>query len=114
MLSHFGFALRALAVTASLFAAIAPASAHEGHNHEEPPPVSVGALPRGETDSSAFELVAIARGESLDIYLDRFATNEPVTGATIEVESPGGPVKAKEGADGTYRVSAPWLDLPVL
>jgi cobalt-zinc-cadmium efflux system membrane fusion protein len=109
MLSHFGFALRALAVTASLFAAIAPASAHEGHNHEEPPPVSAGALPRGEADSSAFELVAIARGESLEIYLDRFATNEPVTGATIEVESPGGPVKAKEGADGTYRVSAPWL-----
>jgi len=109
MLSHFGRALRAHAVTAALFAAIAPASAHEGHNHEEPPPVSAGALPRGETDSSAFELVAIARGESLDIYLDRFATNEPVTGATIEVESPGGPVKAAEGPDGTYRVAAPWL-----
>lgn len=109
MLSHFGRALRAHAVTAALFAAIAPASAHEGHNHEEPPPVSVGALPRGETDSSAFELVAIARGESLEIYLDRFATNEPVTGATIEVESPGGPVKAAEGPDGTYRVAAPWL-----
>ena len=86
MLSHFGRALRTHAVIAALFAAIAPASAHEGHNHEEPPPVSAGALPRGETDSSAFELVAIARGESLDIYLDRFATNEPVTGATIEVE----------------------------
>lgn len=109
MLSHFGFTLRALAVTASLFAAIAPVSAHEGHDHEEQPPVSAGALPRGEADSSAFELVAVARGESLEIYLDRFATNEPVTGATIEVESPGGPVKAKEGVDGTYRVSAPWL-----
>jgi membrane fusion protein, heavy metal efflux system len=109
MLSHFGRALRALAVTASLFAAIAPVSAHEGHDHEEQPPVSAGALPRGEADSSAFELVAVARGESLEIYLDRFATNEPVTGATIEVESPGGPVKAKEGVDGTYRVSAPWL-----
>ena len=96
-------------MTASLFAAIAPVSAHEGHDHEEQPPVSAGALPRGEADSSAFELVAIARGESLEIYLDRFATNEPVTGATIEVESPGGPVKAKEGVDGTYRVSAPWL-----
>ena len=51
MLSHFGRALRALAVTAALFAAIAPASAHEGHDHEEQPPVSAGALPRGETDS---------------------------------------------------------------
>ena len=52
MLSHFGRALRALAVIAALFAAIAPASAHEGHNHEEQPPVSAGALPRGEADST--------------------------------------------------------------
>jgi RND family efflux transporter MFP subunit len=109
MLSHFGRALRALAVTSALFAAIAPASAHEGHDHEEQPPVAAGALPRGEADSNAFELVAIARGESLEIYLDRFATNEPVTGAIIEVESPAGPVKAAEGADGTYRLAAPWL-----
>jgi RND family efflux transporter MFP subunit len=109
MLSHFGRALRALAVTAALFAAITPASAHEGHDTEEQPPVSAGALPRGEADSNAFELVAVARGESLEIHLDRFATNEPVTGATIEVESPNGPVKAAEGADGTYRVAAPWL-----
>ena len=109
MLSHFGRALRALAVTAVLCAAIAPASAHEGHDHEEQQPVSAGALPRGEADSNAFELVAIVRGENLEIYLDRFATNEPVTGATLEVESPGGPVKAAAGADGTYRVAAPWL-----
>ncbi|MCK1513319.1 efflux RND transporter periplasmic adaptor subunit [Bradyrhizobium sp. 190] len=109
MLSHFGRALRALAVTAALCAAIAPASAHEGHDHGEQPPVSAGALPRGEADSDAFEIVAIVRGENLEIYLDRFATNEPVTGATLEVESPGGPVKAAAAADGTYRVAAPWL-----
>ena len=109
MLSHFGRALRTLAVTAVLCAAIAPASAHEGHDHGEQPPVSAGALPRGEADSDAFEIVAIVRGENLEIYLDRFATNEPVTGATLEVESPSGPVRAAEGADGTYRVTAPWL-----
>jgi membrane fusion protein, heavy metal efflux system len=109
MLSHFGRALRALAVTAALCAAIAPASAHEGHDHGEQQPVSAGALPRGEADSDAFEIVAIVRGENLEIYLDRFATNEPVTGATLEVESPNGPVKAAAGADGTYRVAAPWL-----
>ena len=59
--------------------------------------------------SNAFEIVAIVRGENLEIYLDRFATNEPVTGATLEVESPSGPVKAAAGAEGTYRVAAPWL-----
>src|SRR6185503_3005888 len=109
MLSHFGRALRALAVTAALSAAIAPASAHDGHDHGEQQPVSAGALPRGEAASNAFEIVAIVRNENLEIHLDRFATNEPVTGATIEVESPNGPVKAAEGADGTYRVAAPWL-----
>jgi len=107
MLSRFGHALRALAVTAILCGTIAPALAHEGH--EEQQPISAGALPRGEADSGAFEIVAIVRGENLEIYLDRFATNEPVAGATIEVESPGGPVKAAAGADGTYRVAAPWL-----
>ncbi|HWP87473.1 MAG TPA: hypothetical protein VNM70_06310, partial [Burkholderiales bacterium] len=109
MLSRFGHALRALAVTAILYGTIAPALAHEGHDHEEQQPVSAGALPRGEADSGAFEIVAIVRGENLEIYLDRFATNEPVAGATVEVESPGGPVKAETGADGTYRVAAPWL-----
>ena len=59
--------------------------------------------------SKAFELVAVVSGENLEIYLDRFATNEPVTGAAIEVETPAGSVKATEGAGGTYRVAAPWF-----
>jgi cobalt-zinc-cadmium efflux system membrane fusion protein len=109
MLSHFGRALRALAAAAVLCIASAPVSAHEGHDHGEQQPVSAGALPRGEADSNSFEIVAIVRGENLEIYLDRFATNEPVIGATLEVESPGGPVKAAANADGTYRVAAPWL-----
>ena len=109
MLSRFGSALRAFAASAILFTAIAPAPAHEGHDHEEQQPVSAGALPRGEASSNAFEIVAIVRGENLQIYLDRFATNEPVTGATLEVESPNGPVKASTETDGTYRVAAPWL-----
>jgi RND family efflux transporter MFP subunit len=96
-------------MTAVLCAAIAPASAHEGHDHGEQQPVSAGAPPRGEAASDAFEIVAIVRGENLEIYLDRFATNEPVTGATLEVESPDGPVRAAAGADGTYRLAAPWL-----
>jgi cobalt-zinc-cadmium efflux system membrane fusion protein len=109
MLSHFGRVVRALAATAILCGAIATASAHEGHDHEEQQPVSAGALPRGEAVSNQFEIVAVARGENLEIYLDRFATNEPVTGATLEVESPDGSIKAAEGTDGTYRLTAPWL-----
>jgi RND family efflux transporter MFP subunit len=110
MLSHFGRVLRALAATAILCGAIAIASAHEGHDHDEQQQaVSPGASPRGEAVSNVFEIVAVARGENLEIYLDRFATNEPVTGATLEAESPSGSVKAVEGAEGTYRMTAPWL-----
>jgi membrane fusion protein, heavy metal efflux system len=111
MFSRFGRAVRALAAVAALTAAIAPASAHEGHDHgeQDQPAVSVSALPRGETDSDAFEIVAVARGDHLEIHVDRFVTNEPVTGATLEVETPVGSVKATENADGTYRLSAPWL-----
>jgi membrane fusion protein, heavy metal efflux system len=112
MFCHFGPALRALAVTAILCGASAPVSAHEGHDHGEQQPqalASPGALPRGDAVSSEFEIVALARGETLEIYLDRFATNTPVADATIEVETPGGAVKADPRPDGTYRISAPWL-----
>ena len=40
------------------------------------------------TDTTAFALVAIPRATSLTLYLDRFRTNEPVAGATLEVETP--------------------------
>jgi RND family efflux transporter MFP subunit len=109
MFSHFGPVLRALAATAVLCGSIAAAAAHEGHDHEEQQPVAAGALPRGEAVSNEFEIVAVARGENLEIYLDRFATNEPVTGATLEIESPDGSIKAAEGTDGIYRLTAPWL-----
>jgi cobalt-zinc-cadmium efflux system membrane fusion protein len=110
MLSHSGRALRALAVTAILCGTIAPVFAHEGHDHDEQQQaVSPGALPRGDAVSNEFEIVAVARGETLEIYLNRFATNEPVTGASLEAETPTSPVRAEEGADGTYRITAPWL-----
>ena len=59
-------------------------SAHEGHDHDAAPlPASVSIAPRAEATSDAFELIAIAEGSELAIYLDRFATNEPVQGAAI-------------------------------
>ena len=54
-----------------------PAFAHEGHAHggEEPKPVITTAAPTLETSSSEFELVTVAQGGMLLVYLDRFATN---------------------------------------
>src|SRR6266853_1599755 len=87
-------------------------SAHEGHDHDAAPlPASVSIAPRAEATSDAFELIAIAEGIELAIYLDRFATNEPVEGAAIEVETPIGPVTARAHSD-AYRIPASWLSKP--
>ena len=90
-----------------------PVHAHEGHDHgAAPPPVSKTIAPRGEALSDAFELVAIPRDGTLTLFLDRFRTNEPVPGATIEVETPDGPKVATATADGGYALPASWLLKP--
>ena len=107
------FPFAAAVGTAVLIATIGSASAQEGHDHEaKPPQVSASVGPRGEASSDAFELVAFARGTELLIYLDRFATNEPVEGATIDVETPQGPAAAMVHAGDAYRLKAPWLAAP--
>lgn len=101
---------------AALFAAALgaqPALAHEGHDHgAPPPPVSQSIAPRADASSVDFELVAIARGEVLRIYVDTFRGNEPVLGAEIEIDGPGGTLKATPTPDGAYTVNAPWAARP--
>ncbi|BDA83589.1 hypothetical protein Sa4125_11310 [Aureimonas sp. SA4125] len=102
-------------LTAAAFAVLSlasPVRAHEGHDHGAPPPaVSAQTAPRAEAQSTLFELVAVARGASLEMHLDRFDTNEPVVGATIEVETPAGPATAVVDGD-VYRLDAAWAQEP--
>jgi RND family efflux transporter MFP subunit len=87
--------------------------AHEGHDHEATAPkIAVPAAPRAEATSDEFELVAVAQGGELSVYLDRFASNEPVVNASIELDAPAGRLEAKPAADGTYRAAAAWLTRP--
>ncbi len=97
-------------VLAAIFCILLPfaAPAHEGHSHgdEEPPPTVITA-PRATGLSPLFQLVAVANGPALMVYIDRSETNEPVTGAEVSVETPAGPVNAQ--ADGeVYLLDAPW------
>ena len=104
-------ALRSILVF--LAVAFAPfASAHEGHDHDAPAASVAASVPRGEAASGDFQLVAVLRDNALTIYLDRFATNEPVSGATIEVETPGGQQTATANGNGIYRIDAPWAKSP--
>ncbi len=89
----------------------APATrAHDGHDHgAPPPPISTTVAPRADASSADLEMVVVARGGALEILIDRFRDNEPVTDAVVEVDGPAGVVKATaEG--GVFRVPAPWAE----
>jgi hypothetical protein len=87
--------------------------AHEGHEHgAPPPPVTATIAPRVDASSNEFELVAIARGDRLRIYLDRFRTNEPVNGAIIEVDADGATLHAASDGEGAYVVAASFVARP--
>jgi cobalt-zinc-cadmium efflux system membrane fusion protein len=83
--------------------------AHEGHDHGDAAKAAVAAVakPRVEAISGPFELVGLLQGGELVIYLDRFETNEPITGAALAVETPAGPVTAA-AHDSLYRLPAAW------
>lgn len=108
------FLLRAVLAGAALFA-LAPAHAGPGahgpngeHLDGPSPAVSAGSLPRLEAKSEAFELVATLSSTELSIYIDRFATNEPVLKAMVEVETDGLKAIATMHADhGDYTMADP-------
>lgn len=93
--------------------AASSAAAHEGHDHgAPPPPVSTTIAPRADASTVDLELVAVARGERLEIFLDSFKGNEPVDGAMLEIDSPSGTLTAEASGEGTYVATAPWLTKP--
>ena len=100
--------LLALWVLSALLAFSPSASAGEGHDHGDAAPVATGAgSPRVSSHSDLFELVGIVDGGVMTIYIDRHATNEPVTGATVEVDAGTAKGMATPQADGTYRFEHP-------
>lgn len=90
-------------------------SAHEGEEHSEEPVVAVAAAtaPSGrlEARTANIELVAAASGHDLTIWIDNWATGEPVPNAAVSVTIDGTRVIAKPG-NGVYTLSAPTLDVP--
>lgn len=93
------------------------AAAHGGEDHGDEakaPAPTVALAPRAVAQSEEFELVAVLEnakpdGRRLSLFLDRFATNEPIVGAKIEVEQDGLNMAAKETSPGVYGVP---FDMP--
>lgn len=91
------------------------ALAHGGEDHgdEAKTPASLPAAgPRLELKSPDVELLGILREGKLTLYADRYASNEPIRNAKIELESNGRKVLAQAAGDGTYTAAADWLRQP--
>src|SRR5687767_3014227 len=96
-----------LAVVGLVCTAVA-ASAHEGHDHgAAPAPLPAATKPRVAVQTDAFELVGIAAGVQMSLFLDKFATNEPVTDAEIEVLPGAESVKAEPRPDAATAPRSP-------
>lgn len=86
------------------------AAAHGADDHEHAAPVgnTLSLAPRASAQTEDFELLLVVQGDSLLIYLDRFADNAPVLNAKIELEATG--VAGLKGVaqqiePGVYRLS---------
>jgi membrane fusion protein, heavy metal efflux system len=100
VLAFFAFALAGV-----------PAGAHEGHDRADATPQSQ-LLPRMHSHSEAFELVAVASGHTLTIYLADFKTNAPVGDAEIALTLDGKSLTAKRKGAGVYEIAGTWVDEP--
>jgi len=71
-----------------LILSLPAAHAGDGHDHgDAKPAVTSPASPRFATHSELFDVVGVLTRQELVVYLDRNASNEPVAGASVEIES---------------------------
>ena len=82
------FAIILVVCLSLIICSTSPARAGPGHDHGDAPAAAAGsASPRVSAHSDVFKLVGVVDKGQMTIYLDRYATNEPVTDAKIEVET---------------------------
>lgn len=92
-----------------------PASGHEGEVHGDEGKVHApipAAGPRFEAATPDVEVVAVLQDGEVVVYLDRYASNEPIADAAVEIESGENRAVARPLAPGTYAAPAAWLARP--
>lgn len=84
------------------------AVAGPGHDHGEEAPTAVGeASPRVAMESDLFEVVAILKGRTLEIFIDHAATNSPVQNAEPVLQLNGEQVPLELHAVGEFDAVVP-------
>ena len=99
-------------LTMLLLPALVHAHGGEDHGDQAAAPAVAADHPRFEAKSPDVELVAELHGETLALYADRYASNEPILGAKIEIEGENHKAVAQAAPDGSYRAATPWLARP--
>lgn len=106
----------ALVLLFSLVPLFAFAGGGDDHSHGPEVSVPVAATAtsgeRLELKSPDVELLGILGDGKLTLYADRYATNEPILNAKIELESNGRKLQAQAANDGSYTAAAGWLKQP--
>jgi hypothetical protein len=101
------------ALPAVLLALLLPAPALHAHSDAPAAPSAASVIePRVEAASPDVELLGIVEGTRLIVYLDRFATNEPIDGAKLTLERGTDSASAEALGDGVYRFELSWLAEP--
>lgn len=96
-----------------LFPVFCYAHGDEDHGKDKPAAIRIASTsPRLEVTTPDLELVAVMRQGKLVMYLDRYASNDPLGNASIEVESGGHKAPAQPAGEGVYSVQADWLTKP--
>ena len=89
----------------------AEAAAHEGEDHGSPPPAAAPAAAAaaaatgtaGEAHSDRYEVVVQGgEGPLLTVFLDDYATNTPVSGASLSLVIGDRPIEARAVSPGTF------------
>lgn len=105
-----------LALLFSLLPPVAFAGGGDDHSHgpEVSVPVAASATSgeRLELKSPDVELLGILSDGKLTVYADRYASNEPILNAKIELESNGRKLQLMATKDGAYTAAADWLKQP--
>ncbi|MEI6412677.1 MAG: HlyD family efflux transporter periplasmic adaptor subunit [Pseudomonadota bacterium] len=92
----------------ALFSPGSPLLAHEGEDHDAPPPAAtIHLAPRITAVTEEFELVGVWMGSRFLLTLDRYDTNQPVAKARLDVEGAGLQGTAGEIAEGLYALPNP-------
>ena len=108
------FVVWVLALLVSLLPLVAFAHGDEDHGDKAKATLGAPATSgqRLELKSPDVELLGLLQDGKLTLYADRYATNEPILNAKIELESNGRKLQMLAAKDGTYTGAADWLKQP--